>query len=82
MRSPPAKRVYSRFGNIVTVSNVKVADETGSIKLTLWNKHITKIKVGDTVELTNCWVSKYGGEPRLRIGRKGKLTIIDDEEVS
>ena len=79
---PPVKQVYSRFGNIVTVSNVTVADETGSIKLTLWNKQITTIKVGDTVELTNCWISKYGGESHLRIGRKGELTIIDDEEVS
>ena len=78
---PQTVRVYTRFGNIVTVSNVKVADETGSIRLTLWNKQITTIKVGDTVELTNCWISKYNGELRLRIGRKGKLTIINDKEV-
>lgn len=79
---PPALHVQTRFGNTAHVSNVKVADETGSIRLTLWNDQINKIHVGDTVEIKNCYIAKYRKERRLRIGRKGTLTIIDDEEVS
>ncbi len=76
---PPAVPVYTRFGNIATVSNVKIADETGSIRLNLWNDQIDKVHIGDIVELKKCYIARYRGEPQLRLGRIGTLSIIDDE---
>ena len=79
---PPALHVHTRFGTTASVSNIKIADETGSIRLSLWNNQIDKVHVGDEIELKNCYVFRYRGEPQLRIGRKGTLSIINNENVT
>ncbi len=76
---PPPLLVHTRFGTIADVSNVTVEDETGSIKLSLWNERIDQVRVGDEVELENCKVASYMGAPQLRLGRKGTLSIVDNE---
>lgn len=72
---PPRKLVVTSFGNQIYVSNIRIADETGTIKLSLWNGQIDQVHVGDEVEITNCHVASFGGEPQLRINRKGSLAI-------
>jgi replication factor A1 len=74
---PPMRLVTTRFGNQSYVSNVKIADETGSINLSLWNKQIEKVHVGDEIDIKNCYVSVFRDEPQLRIGRKGTISIIE-----
>jgi replication factor A1 len=78
---PPAQQVQTRFGTKVYVSNVKIADETGSIRLSLWNDQIDNFHVGDEIELKNCYIFRYRGELQLRLGRKGTLSIINDEDA-
>jgi replication factor A1 len=79
---PPPQQVQTRFGTKVYVSNVKIADETGSMTLSLWNNQIDNVHVGDEIELRNCYIFRYRGALQLRLGRKGTLSIIDDEEAS
>ena len=74
---PPIKPVISRWGSECYVSNVMIADETGSIRLSLWNKQIDKVHVGDEVELTNCFVSRFAGQPQLRLRRKSTMSVIN-----
>jgi len=74
---PPIKPVMSRWGSPCYVSNVKIEDETGSIRLSLWNKQIDKVRVGDEVELTNCSVSRFAGQPQLRLKRKSTMSVIN-----
>jgi replication factor A1 len=74
---PPIKPVISRWGSECYVTNVKIADETGSIRLSLWNKQIDKVRVGDEVELTNCSVSRFAGQPQLRLKRKSTMSVIN-----
>ncbi len=75
---PPIKPVISRWGSQCYVSNVMISDETGSIRLSLWNKQIDKVRVGDEVELTNCYVSRFAGQSQLRLKRKsGTISIIN-----
>ncbi|MEM3700134.1 MAG: hypothetical protein QXL57_04635 [Candidatus Bathyarchaeia archaeon] len=63
--------VFTRFGNYASVANARIADETGEIKLCLWNKQIDSISIGDTVQIENANTSAFRGEKQLRIGRKG-----------
>lgn len=79
---PKAIQVHTRFGTMASVSNVKISDETGSVRLSLWNDQIDKVHVGDAVSLKNCYIFRYKGEPQLRLGRKGILTIVESEDVS
>ena len=72
---PTVKRVFTRYGNQSYVSNVKIADDTGAIRLSLWNKQIERVQVEDEVEIKNGYVSSFAGEPQLRIGRSGSMTV-------
>lgn len=74
---PQAKQVFTRWGSISYVSNVMIADETGSIRLSLWNNQIEKVHVGDKVKITNCNVSRFAGELQLRLGRKSTVSVIN-----
>ncbi len=71
--------VFTRFGNYASVANALIADETGVIKLCLWNEQINSISVGDIVRIENARMSMFRGERQLRIGKNGKLDIVEDE---
>jgi replication factor A1 len=67
--------VITRFGNYASVANALIADETGKIKLCLWNEQIDLISVGNNVEIENASISTFKGERQMRIGKKGILRI-------
>jgi len=70
--------VFTRFGNYASVANALISDETGAIKLCLWNEQIKSISVGATVQIENARVSMFRGERQLRIGKNGILSIVED----
>ncbi|MFH0748944.1 MAG: hypothetical protein V1915_03380 [Candidatus Bathyarchaeota archaeon] len=78
---PPARLVNTRWGSQALVSNVKVADETGTIRLGLWNNQIKMVHVGDKVEIKDCSVYRFVDEPQLKIGRKGTLSVIPELQI-
>jgi len=69
--------VFTRFGNYASVSNALIADETGTIKLCLWNEQIDSVSIGDTVQIENATTSTFRGERQLRIGKKGTLRNVE-----
>jgi replication factor A1 len=79
MTIPPRKLVDTRWGGQSYVSNISITDETGTIQLSLWNKQIDSIHVGDMVEIENGYVASFAGEPQLRLGRKGTLSTVNTE---
>lgn len=73
---PAPKLVYTRFGNYASVSNALITDDTGTIKLCLWNEQITSISIGDVIQIENARMATFRGESQLQIGRKGKLSNV------
>jgi replication factor A1 len=70
------REVASRFKNeTYQVSTAIVADETGTIKMTLWNEQIEQVNVGDVVKVDNGYVTSFRGEIQLNIGKYGKLSV-------
>ncbi len=65
-----------------SVANAKLQDETGTVKLTLWNDQVAQVKVGDTVKISNGYVSEYQGEMQLSTGKFGKLEVVTPVEAS
>ena len=57
------------------VASAIIADDTGTIKLTLWNEQIEQVSVGNTVKIENGYVTSFRGEIQLNIGKYGKLTV-------
>jgi len=41
--------VVTNFGSYASVANALITDETGTIRLPLWNKQIGEISVGDLI---------------------------------
>ncbi len=73
----PSKRVVSRNGKELTISNIRISDETGSITLPLWNDQINLVSKGDLIKIENASVRRYKGERQLNIGyKRGRITII------
>jgi len=78
---PKPAQVHTQFGNNVMVVNAVVGDETGKIKLCLWEGQIGSIAVGDNIELRNGQVCVFRGEKQLRLGKNGILNVLDAEAV-
>jgi replication factor A1 len=75
---PTPKLVFTRFGNYASVVNALIADETGTIKLCLWNEQIDSISNGDTIQIENARASTFKGERQLSIGKRGTLNSVVD----
>lgn len=56
-----------------------VGDETGSVKMTLWEDQVDKVHEGDVMDIENGYISLYRGSMRLVTGRYGNLTVVKDE---
>ena len=74
-------REFNKFGKPGKVATAIGKDETGDIKLTLWNEDIDKVKSGDKVHLTNGYVNEWQGEMQLTTGRMGKLEVVGKSDA-
>ena len=79
IETPKPRLVYTRFGTQAYVSNVVLADETGTIELSLWNQNIKKVSVDDVIKLENANVTRFRGERQLRLKRNSALTVIEEK---
>ena len=66
---------FDKFGRVIKVANATLSDDSGEIKLTLWNNDIEKVKVGDIVKITNGYVNEFNGEKQLTAGKLGKIEV-------
>ncbi len=71
------REVRSRFGDeTLRVADAIIKDDSGTIKLTLWNEQIDQVNVEDTVKIENGYTRSFRGEIQLNIGKYGKLSVI------
>jgi replication factor A1 len=71
------KHVFTRYGTRASVAKASIADETGTIKLCLWNGQIASVSAGDTVQIENARVSRFRGESQLSLGKNGTLSNVE-----
>ncbi|MFZ3059335.1 MAG: hypothetical protein WA102_06285 [Candidatus Methanoperedens sp.] len=71
------KDIHSKFGD-KRVCEVKVADATGSILLSLWDDQIGKIAADDTISIQNGYISVVRNSMRLNIGKYGKMLLSEE----
>jgi replication factor A1 len=68
--------VNTRYGKR-SVADVKLEDETGTIKLSLWEQNIDLVYVGDLVSITGAYVTVYRDEIQLNISRSGTIEVVN-----
>lgn len=69
-------REFQKFGKPGRVATALAKDDTGTIKLALWNDDVDRVKPGMKVKITNGYVNEFQGEMQLTSGRFGKLEIL------
>ena len=71
---PP--REFDKYGKKLRVANAKVKDDSGEIKMTLWNDDIERVQDGMTLHITNGYASEFKGEKQLTKGKLGKFEVL------
>jgi replication factor A1 len=69
-------RSFNKYGRELKVANAILEDETGAIKLTLWNDEIMKVKEGCQISIINGFVNEFQGEKQLTAGKFGKIEVL------
>jgi replication factor A1 len=70
------RQVRSRYKDeTYTVADARIEDETGSIKLTLWNEQIDQVAVDNKIKIENGYVTSFKGEIQLNVGKFGTMTV-------
>lgn len=68
------------------VVNLTFGDETGTIRLSLWNEKtdvVDQLKEGQVFEIINGYTRKDNlGNPEIRLGRYGNLRKVKDVEIN
>ena len=73
-------REFEKFGKAGRVATAIAKDESGDIKITLWNDDINKIRPGDKIKITNGYVSEWQGEKQLSTGKFGTLDVMGESK--
>jgi replication factor A1 len=71
------REVSLRTGGQARVADATLKDETGTIKLSLWDNQIDMVSKGARVKVSNGYTNNFRGEVQLNIGRYGKLDILE-----
>ena len=72
---------FNKFGRQLMVADAILKDDSGTVKLTLWNDDVSKYMVGDKIKITNGYVGEFQGEKQLTAGKFGKIEKIGEGEV-
>ena len=67
--------VTLRSGQPARVADATLQDDTGTVKLSLWNEDIDRVKEGDSVRIENGYVGSFRDEIQLNVGRYGTLHV-------
>ncbi len=70
------RTVNLRTGGTAQVADAFLSDDTGRIKLYLWDDQIEMVGEGDEISIENGYTQAFRGENSLNIGRYGKLVKV------
>ena len=73
-RKEEIRTVNTKFGE-TKVCNAYLADETGEVRLTLWDSDVERIQNGYTISIQNGYARVFRGEKYLQVFR-GSIHII------
>lgn len=70
------RMVNLRTGGQARVADCTLQDDSGSIKLSLWDDQIDMVHVGVHVKIENGYTNSFRGEVRLNVGKYGRLEVL------
>jgi ssDNA-binding replication factor A large subunit len=77
----PPKMISTRTGRKTQLTEVLVADETGSTILSLWGfGEGSDLSAGKVIKINDGWAKDWRGKVQLSLGRSGIYEILADDE--
>ncbi len=80
--SVESERIFKRKdGGEGKVSSLTMSDETGRIRLVLWDRQteiISSVKSGDSIEITKGYIRERDSQIELHIGKGGAVKMMQD----
>jgi replication factor A1 len=77
----PPKMINTRTGRKTQLTEVLVADETGSTILSLWGfGEGSDLSAGKVIKIVDGWAKEWRGKVQLSLGRSGTYEILADDE--
>lgn len=64
------------------VANLSVGDETGRVRVTLWDERAPRaeeLTPGETVEIVDGYVRERDGDLELHVGSRGAVEVVDED---
>jgi len=74
--SSPRTVFSKKTGEELKVTDVIFTDDTGSIKLVLWNEQIRQVKENTSIRIEEGYVKEFRGERQLSIGKWGLIITL------
>jgi len=76
----PPKMVSTRAGRKTQLTEVLIADETGSTILSLWGfGEGSDLSAGKVIRIDDGWAKDWRGKVQLSLGRSGKYEVLVDD---
>ena len=66
--------VQTKYGRR-RVADATLEDDSGQIKMSLWETQIDSVRVGDTVSVSGAYVTEFRDQLQLSIPKTGKIEI-------
>ncbi|MBI4015320.1 MAG: DUF2240 family protein [Candidatus Aenigmarchaeota archaeon] len=77
-------REFEKNGRKFRVGNLLLGDETGTVRLSLWDEQIglgSKIAVGDCIEVSGAYSKEGPVSIEVRLGRRGNIKRAENVEL-
>ena len=72
---------FNKFGRELRVADAILEDDSGTVKLSLWNDDAERFKAGDQIKIANGYVNEFQGEKQLTSGKFGKIEKLGEGEA-
>jgi ssDNA-binding replication factor A large subunit len=70
------REVETNYGITHVLVDGHVEDDSGGMELTIWNEkieQIDRVKVGDMMELKDCFITSFKGTLSINVGRDSEI---------
>ncbi|RLF17944.1 MAG: DNA-binding protein [Thermoprotei archaeon] len=64
--------VRTRYG-VAKVADALVKDDTGEVKMSLWNEQISLVSPGDRISIENGYTTQFRGNIQVNVGKYGRI---------
>lgn len=74
------QRYDPRYAKGHKITTFVAGDPSGTILIPFWNADGETVKVGDTIEVQNGYVTEFQGKAQLNVGKFGSFRAVDPPE--